>query len=522
VWDEVRHPRDLRGRFADVAAAGNVADSVGPPHAGPPRAGIPVRGPEIARMSDMARWSPDPNRARISEQLRRVHQLHQAQMQTEQQRPPGRRNLAQETAGLDAGGPWRNRPTGEPWGTTRVCGYCGGLLRERSGGGWEHATDGERVRRSGPGDFVSDVHNRAGTRVGPSDVVELPNDADGRPLDVGDRVEGVVDTVLGEVTDMNNDGEVELRLSDGDTIWAASGAVRLVGPPAPDDSPPGQARPTGSLRYAVADLQDEAGDPGAPPQTLDAVQRLMARVREQHQLPHPAAAEVSVRPWMRESVPAAPREHQDPEYATFWRDPSDYPPEGRRTFARTPVDVGDEVTVELPYSEVNMHMRVAGQVRRVLVGSDHATILSDDGTPHSPPITHGEAGVYRSEMIASDPRSVVRGYGLYVREPEPANGQRPGPRRRRMRDTNDQDLRLGDLVTGVPGLGGDGPLGDRAVRGTIAEINADDTVTVITPSTHTGLGQRVRILASDLARHPDETLPLRTYADGAVRSHRRR
>lgn len=54
---------------------------------------------------------------------------------------------------------------------------------------------------------------------------------------------------------------------------------------------------------------------------------------------------------------------------------------------------GMVVAVELPYSEVNMHMRVAGKVMNVEVHPTMAQILSDDGKPFSFPITHGEAGI---------------------------------------------------------------------------------------------------------------------------------
>lgn len=49
--------------------------------------------------------------------------------------------------------------------------------------------------------------------------------------------------------------------------------------------------------------------------------------------------------------------------------------------------------IELPYSEVCLHMRVAG--RRMLVGPAGprmAQLYDDDGKPFSFPITRGEAG----------------------------------------------------------------------------------------------------------------------------------
>ena len=52
--------------------------------------------------------------------------------------------------------------------------------------------------------------------------------------------------------------------------------------------------------------------------------------------------------------------------------------------------VGDTVTIELPYSEVNMHMQVAGQTRSVRIGPHAAYIQFRGGES---PVTHGEAGL---------------------------------------------------------------------------------------------------------------------------------
>ena len=58
---------------------------------------------------------------------------------------------------------------------------------------------------------------------------------------------------------------------------------------------------------------------------------------------------------------------------------------------------GDIVPVELPYSEVACHMRVAGRVFAVqLTATGHpaAQILTGDGQLYSFPVTTGEAGLY--------------------------------------------------------------------------------------------------------------------------------
>lgn len=60
---------------------------------------------------------------------------------------------------------------------------------------------------------------------------------------------------------------------------------------------------------------------------------------------------------------------------------------------------GDRLRLELPHSEVCMHMRVAGRVMDVrLTEGEHpmAQLLNEDGSEFSFPITTGEAGIYGS------------------------------------------------------------------------------------------------------------------------------
>jgi hypothetical protein len=65
---------------------------------------------------------------------------------------------------------------------------------------------------------------------------------------------------------------------------------------------------------------------------------------------------------------------------------------------RRTVAIGDVVTVELPWSEVCMHMRVAGKRMNVQVLSHRsAQLLNDDGTPFSFPILAVEAGIYQDK-----------------------------------------------------------------------------------------------------------------------------
>jgi hypothetical protein len=51
------------------------------------------------------------------------------------------------------------------------------------------------------------------------------------------------------------------------------------------------------------------------------------------------------------------------------------------------------VTVTLPYSEVLMHLRLAGKERKVDVLPDGVQLLDEDNEPLSFPVTHGEAGI---------------------------------------------------------------------------------------------------------------------------------
>lgn len=54
----------------------------------------------------------------------------------------------------------------------------------------------------------------------------------------------------------------------------------------------------------------------------------------------------------------------------------------------------DSVNLMLPYSEVCMHLKVAGRTRPVEILPDGVQIYNWDGTKFSFPITHGEAGVF--------------------------------------------------------------------------------------------------------------------------------
>ena len=60
------------------------------------------------------------------------------------------------------------------------------------------------------------------------------------------------------------------------------------------------------------------------------------------------------------------------------------------------LEIGQSYALVLPYSEVAMHLRVAGY-RRIVTVLPHgaAQILNADLTKFSFPVTWGEAGIYR-------------------------------------------------------------------------------------------------------------------------------
>jgi hypothetical protein len=64
------------------------------------------------------------------------------------------------------------------------------------------------------------------------------------------------------------------------------------------------------------------------------------------------------------------------------------------------VEFGETVTLEMPFSEVCMHMRIAGTVMQVRLQAPHGYAnaqLIRDGQEFSFPITPGEAGFYFEE-----------------------------------------------------------------------------------------------------------------------------
>ena len=57
---------------------------------------------------------------------------------------------------------------------------------------------------------------------------------------------------------------------------------------------------------------------------------------------------------------------------------------------------GDVIRLRLPYSEVCMHMRVAGTVMEVELTASGSAQLWKDREKFSSPVLPGEAGIYRN------------------------------------------------------------------------------------------------------------------------------
>jgi hypothetical protein len=106
-----------------------------------------------------------------------------------------------------------------------------------------------------------------------------------------------------------------------------------------------------------------------------------------------------------------------------------------------------EFTVELPFSEVCMHLRVAGtRMRARLAHNGMVQLLGPDGSPFSFPITAGEAG------LGHDPHD---GWYLETDQPDPDSA---GQHRPPILDAISQPLAVpdrhrwrGDVIDGPAG-----------------------------------------------------------------------
>jgi hypothetical protein len=77
-----------------------------------------------------------------------------------------------------------------------------------------------------------------------------------------------------------------------------------------------------------------------------------------------------------------------------------------------PIHPGQEPVLELPYSEVCMHLRVAGtRMRACLLPNGMVQLLQPDGREFSFPITAGEAGLHHDHdgwhRVVTDPPDLL-------------------------------------------------------------------------------------------------------------------
>jgi hypothetical protein len=119
---------------------------------------------------------------------------------------------------------------------------------------------------------------------------------------------------------------------------------------------------------------------------------------------------------------------------------------------------GEEFTIELPYSEVCMHLRVAGtRMRARLEPNQMVQLLAPDGSRFSFPITAAEAGLDTDGQgawwVTVDARSDQLGEELSV-EPQVADPRGP----RQLLDAISEPLTIpdrhrwrGDIVDGPGG-----------------------------------------------------------------------
>jgi len=100
----------------------------------------------------------------------------------------------------------------------------------------------------------------------------------------------------------------------------------------------------------------------------------------------------------------------------------DSPEPGKENPMKTYVDTGDTIFQDMPYSEVCMHMRVAGHAMFIKVvagplGITSAQLYDLQGNIFSAPITMGEAGFYFDEA-----KRRFYCYGIKCEMPTPIKG----------------------------------------------------------------------------------------------------
>jgi hypothetical protein len=107
-----------------------------------------------------------------------------------------------------------------------------------------------------------------------------------------------------------------------------------------------------------------------------------------------------------------------------------------------PVDPNQETVLELPYSEVCMHLRVAGtRMRARLLANGMVQLLDPDGREFSFPITAAEAGLRHGQdgwaSVLGDPPDPLPDHP----QPDPPT---PGDQHRAILDTIGEPLGIAD------------------------------------------------------------------------------
>ncbi|MGI8307055.1 hypothetical protein [Saccharopolyspora hattusasensis] len=80
--------------------------------------------------------------------------------------------------------------------------------------------------------------------------------------------------------------------------------------------------------------------------------------------------------------------------------------------------VGDVVLVELPYSEVCMHLGIAGQVRAVRI-EHYGAQIHNRGEPYSSPVAQAEAGIPNYVLRTADRNVIKHGMRVWTNDLHP-------------------------------------------------------------------------------------------------------
>jgi len=130
---------------------------------------------------------------------------------------------------------------------------------------------------------------------------------------------------------------------------------------------------------------------------------------------------------------------------------------------KRPIHPNQEVTLQLPYSEVCMHLRVAGtRMDARLPANGMVQLLQPDGREFSFPITAAEAGLDHDRdgwySVVAGPPDPLADPGDRLADQLPADPPATGPQHRAILATISEPLAIGDRHT-WRGAVIDGPAG---------------------------------------------------------------